>query len=197
MGRGQAPGSAGFEVLNRPWPPRVQNAKAFLVDFLPIERRTIQRHGFVLDHIVYYSNALQPWIAERDRGDKFLIRRNPLDLSRVYVLDSSGGHYLEVPYRTLSNPAITLWEHREALERVRREGRARVDERAIFRAVLAMRELERKAAADTKSTRRRAARRAHLPPLSSSRPVSVAVEGPPEAEPPSGPVRRFDDIEEW
>lgn len=188
---------AGFEVLNRPWPPRVQNAKAVLVDFLPIERRTIQRHGFVLDHIVYYSNALQPWIAERDRGDKFLIRRNPLDLSRVYVLDPSGGHYLEVPYRTLSNPAITLWEHREALERVRREGRARVDEQAIFRAVLAMRELERKAATDTKSARRRAARRAHLPPLSSNRPVSVAVEGPPEAEPPSGPVRRFDDIEEW
>lgn len=42
--------------------PRIQNKKSFLIDFLPIERHTLQRHGFMLDHITYYSNALSQYV---------------------------------------------------------------------------------------------------------------------------------------
>jgi len=41
-----------------------------------------------------------------------LVRRDPRDLSRVFVLDPLDGGYLEVPTRDLSRPAISLWEHR-------------------------------------------------------------------------------------
>lgn len=57
--------------------PRIQNKNAFLIDFLPIERRTLQRHGFMLDHISYYTNALSPLIADRKKFNKFIIRRDP------------------------------------------------------------------------------------------------------------------------
>ncbi len=46
-------------------PPVVTSPTAFLVDFLPVVRRTLTRTGFVLDHVHYFSNALKPWIARR------------------------------------------------------------------------------------------------------------------------------------
>ena len=48
-------------------PRAVGNSREFLVDFLPVVRRTIQRDGFRLDHITYYSDVLRPWIANRDQ----------------------------------------------------------------------------------------------------------------------------------
>ncbi|WP_446443401.1 Mu transposase C-terminal domain-containing protein [Pseudocitrobacter faecalis] len=95
-------------------PAVVTRPTAFLVDFLPVIRRTLTRTGFVIDHIHYYADALKPWIARRERLPAFLIRRDPRDISRIWVLEPEGQHYLEIHYRTLSHPAVTLWEQRRA-----------------------------------------------------------------------------------
>ncbi|MGH8934300.1 MAG: Mu transposase C-terminal domain-containing protein, partial [Egibacteraceae bacterium] len=87
-------------------PATVSNETAFLVEFLPVIRRTLTRTGFVIDHVQYYSDALKPWIARRDRLDRFVLRRDPRDISRIWALEPDGGAYLQVPYRTLSRPAI-------------------------------------------------------------------------------------------
>ena len=58
-------------------PPPISDPKAFLVDFLPLLRRRIQRRGFVIDHIAYFSNALRPWIAARQTTPPFLIPSQP------------------------------------------------------------------------------------------------------------------------
>lgn len=176
-------------------PPAVQNPKAFLVDFLPVISRHIQRSGFVIDRVGYYCNALSPWIADRDRMEKFDIRRDPRDLSRIWVLDPTRNVYIEVPYRTLSNPAVTLWEHRAAVTRLRAEGREKVDEPAIFKAVEQMRTIVDEAAAKSRSARRINARRTHLPyeaPVLNLPAMEPTTDGaaPPVAQP-------FDDIEEW
>ena len=107
--------------------------RSYLIDFLPVLRRTLQRDGFTVDHIRYFSNALKPWIVSRDvRTEGHLIlRRDPRDLSRVYVLDPFDGSWLEVPYRTLSRPSITLWEHRAARRRAQERNAATVDENSI------------------------------------------------------------------
>src|SRR5512135_2017577 len=144
-------------------PPTISNPKAFLIDFLPVIRRTIQRTGFVIDHVTYYADVLNPWIARRDRLRRFVIRRDPRDLSRVWVLDPEGACYVEISYRTLSHPAVTLWEHRRAVARLRERGRARVDEAAVFRVIEQMRALTATAARERRRTRRDGARRAHLP----------------------------------
>ena len=174
-------------------PPRVANPRAFLVDFLPVVRRRVQRQGFVIDHIVYFSNAIKPWIAQRDRWHRFFIRRDPRDLSRIFVLDPEGNHYVEVPYRSMSQPAITLWEHRRAVERMREQGRRDVDEESIFKAVCEMRSVAEKAVATTKAARRSVARRSHLPP-----PPAATRQSPPPSEPQKGvPVKPFEEIEVW
>jgi putative transposase len=96
------------------YPARLQNNKAFLIDFLPITRRQLRPQGLVLDHVTYFSNSITPLIAERHRYGSVIVRRDPRDLGKIYLLDPRSQTYLEIPYRHLGRPTITLWEHRQA-----------------------------------------------------------------------------------
>ena len=97
-------------------------------------------------------------IARRERWPAFLIRRDPRDISRIWVLEPEGQHYLEIPYRTLSHPAVTLWEQRQALAKLRQQGREQVDESALFRMIGQMREIVTTAQKATRKARRDADR---------------------------------------
>jgi putative transposase len=179
-------------------PAIIIHATAFLVDFLPIIRRTLTRTGFVIDHIHYYADALKPWIARRDRLPAFLIRRDPRDISRIWVLEPEGQHYLEIPYRTLSHPAVTLWEQRQALAKLRQQGREQVDELALFRMIGQMREIVIAAQKATRKARRDADRRQHIkatvPPHKPVPPETDIADPQADTLPSAKP---FDQIEEW
>ncbi|QOF75015.1 transposase (plasmid) [Aminobacter sp. SR38] len=139
-------------------PRPVANSREYLVDFLPVVRRTIQRDGFTLDHITYYSDVLRPWIANRNRCRSFLIRRDPRDLSQIFVLEPGGRSYVTVPCRRLERPRISLFEHRQAIRTIRAGGRAQVDEEVIFRTVEQQRGLVKAAAKKSRAARRQLAR---------------------------------------
>jgi putative transposase len=194
----QPPAARWAEVVARVGAPAaVTRATAFLVDFLPVIRRTLTRTGFVIDHIHYYSDALKPWIARRERLPAFLIRRDPRDISRIWVLEPEGQHYLEIPYRTLSHPAVTLWEQRQALARLRQLGREQVDEAALFRMIQQMRNIVATAQQTTRKARRDVDRRRHLKMSApTGKPVPPEADADPQAQ--SQPLAKpFDQIEEW
>lgn len=199
-GLGQTPaGRWAGGVAESGAPGVVTSPTAFLVDFLPVVRRTLTRTGFVIDHVHYFANALKPWIARRDRLDKFVIRRDPRDISRVWVLDPDGRHYVEVPYRALSHPSVTSWEHRQALARLRQQGRDQVDEQALFAMIEQMRGIAATAQKATRKSRRDRERRRHLavadrPRASLPPPDPAGGDGPAQGPPSATP---FDDIEEW
>ncbi|HEY9681948.1 MAG TPA: DDE-type integrase/transposase/recombinase [Oculatellaceae cyanobacterium] len=172
----------------------VSNERAFLIDFLPVLRRNISRTGFVIDHITYYSDVLKAWIARRHDLEKFIIRRDPRDLSKVWVLDPVSSHYLEIPYRSISNPAVTLWEHRKAVEKLRESGRTQVNESVVFRMVSQMRQIAETAAAESKLARRDKARRKHL---NNDRLVDQLTSSESPGKEDFQHVNPFDDIEEW
>jgi len=157
-------------------------------------RRTLTRTGFAVDHVRYFANVLKPWIARRDQLGKFVIRRDPRDISRIWVLEPEGQHYVEVPYRTLSHPAVTLWEHRQAVARLRQRGREQVDEQALFAMIDQMRSISRDAQKATRKSRRDRERRRHLP---INRPLPTVVPPPEVAPGEQSPPAPFDDIEEW
>ena len=195
----QPPAACWAEAVIRVGVPAVvTRSTAFLVDFLPVIRRTLTRTGFVIDHIHYYADALKPWIARRDRLPAFLIRRDPRDISRIWVLEPEGQHYLEIPYRTLSHPAVTLWEQRQALAKLRQLGREQVDESALFRMIGQMREIVTTAQKATRKARRDADRRQHLkasvPPDKPVPPEADVADKQADNQPPAKP---FDQIEEW
>lgn len=184
-------------------PSIVTNSAAFLVDFLPVMRRKLTRTGFVIDHVRYFSNGLKPWIARRAQMERFVIRRDPRDISRIWVLDPDDGSYMPVPYRTLSYPAVSVWEHRAALERLHAEGRAQVDEDALFRMVEKMRTITETASTTTRKTRRNTERRKRSGIKDEDqRSMMVPPPEPPAAESdnkttPEQSMTPFDVIEQW
>ena len=135
--------------------------RQFLVDFLPSEQRVLQRDGFHLFHIRYWSDELR-WLMGRE-SRKFTLKYDPRDLSRLFVLTENG--IIEARPADLTRPAITLWEHRAARRALREAGRQSVDEELIFRAIEAERNLVDSAERQTKAIRRHQARRSHLAPL--------------------------------
>lgn len=181
----------------------VANPSAFLIDFLPVLRRRVTREGIRVDHISYYSDALRPWIAARDGLRPFVIRRDPRDLSRVFVLDPDGGAYMEVPCARQERPSITLFEHRQAVAQLKAAGLAQVDETAIFQAVAEQREIARAAAARTRSSRRRLARvpqvlaEPPLPPASRSRAAAAGSSDGNDEEGDLIPVPRLYPVTRW
>ena len=179
-------------------PATVASETAFLVDFLPVFRRALTRTGFQVDHVQYYSDALKPWIARRDGLEKFVLRRDPRDISRIWALAPDGEAYVQVPYRTLSRPPISAWEQKAAAARLREQGRAQVDENALFQMVEQMRRLTEEAAARTRGARkarRDLERRSQIP----SRPAPSRVMDPPsdDVSAAAAPVRPFEVIEQW
>lgn len=114
------------------------------------------------------------------------------------MLEPEGQHYLEIPYRTLSHPAVTLWEQRQALARLRQLGREQVDESALFRMIGQMREIVSTAQKATRKARRDADRRQHLklspPPVKPTPPDADSADSQVGNLPPAKP---FEQIEEW
>ncbi|MFE9882503.1 Mu transposase C-terminal domain-containing protein [Streptomyces sp. NPDC005784] len=197
-GLGRTPSGVWAEkAAEAPRPVTVTNEAAFLVDFLPVVRRALSRTGFVIDHVQYYSDALKPWVARRERLGRFVLRRDPRDISRIWVLDPDGTAYVEVPYRTLSRPPISVWEQKAATARLREAGRAEVDENTLFAMVAQMREITDAATATTRKARRDTQRRrATTPrPQPTTARVNPPTPDPEQAEKPLAPP--FEVIEQW
>lgn len=195
----QPPAALWADAVARSGTPAiVTHAAAFLVDFLPVIRRTLTRTGFVIDHIHYYADALKPWIARRGSLPAFLIRRDPRDISRIWVLEPEEKHYLEIPYRTLSHPAITLWEQRQVLASLRQLGREQVDEAALFRMIRQMRDIVDTAQHTTRKARRDQERRQHFKTQSPLGKLAPPVTDVPDAQTEGQPAAMpFGQIEEW
>jgi len=188
-------------TLGRGEPTRVTDPRRLLIDFLPIQRRLVRREGVFLHSIAYWADVLSTWIGERGR---MIVRYDPRDLSRIYLLGSDGRYY-DLNYRDLRRPPISLFEHRLALKRLREEARADIDEDAIFEAIEAMRTIAQRATADTKTLRRQRERGRHLsqrtsiqPTADASIPVQTPAVAPQVAFEPLAPHERiFAHVEEW
>lgn len=178
-------------------PPTVSDHRRFLIDFLPLERRLIRRDGISVHSIHYWSDILRTWIGE---PQKMIVRYDPRDLSRVYLL-APDGQYYDLHYRDLRRPPISLWEQRLALKRLRVEGRQTVDESAIFRTIATLRTLTDEAVSASKTARRQRERRLRV--IQGGR-----IDGPPTPPlaPPtpqrprensSQPWERMLPVEEW
>ncbi len=178
-------------------PVIVSDRKEFLIDFLPVLRRRIGRTGFMIDYIQYFSSALKPLIARRENTEKYIIRRDPRDLSCIWVLDPTSKYYLQIPYRTLSNPSLTLWEHRAAILRLKERGRAEVDEQLLFKTASEMRNISQDATKKTRKTRRQNERRQHLTKAISQKRTESFLDHADEAADVTSPAKPFDLIEEW
>ena len=189
------------ERLGRGLPDRLFDEARLRLDFMPYAERTVQPHGVTIDDIQYYDDILRPWINAADPSDgsgkrkrKFIIRRDPRDISRVYFYDPELKQYFELPYRNTTHPAISVWELREARRRLKEEGQKAVNETLIFDAYNRLRALEAEAVVETKKARRAAQRRRNRAEVERQQPERLArIPETPLAS--ADEIQPFDEIE--
>lgn len=132
---------------------------AFMLDFLPRFRRTIQPVGATIDGLTYFADVLRPWVGAPDPDNpkikrKFTFRRDPRDISSVWFLDPELRQYFKVPFANQAMPSMSIWEYQQARDRAREEGMREVDERQILEALEELREQARESVTRTKKARR-------------------------------------------
>jgi putative transposase len=189
------------ERPGRGLPDRWLDETRLRLDLMPYEERTVQAHGIVIDEIQYYDDVLRPWIHAPDPRDtsgkrkrKFIVRRDPRNISRVYFYDPELKQYFEIPYRNTAHPPMSVWELREVRRQLKAEGRKSVNEDVIFDAYNRLRALEAEAVHATKKARREAQRRRHHH-VERPRPERTASEaGIPLVR--AEDIQPFDEIEE-
>jgi putative transposase len=158
--------------------PVPQDPHRLLLDFMPLEERTIQRYGIQLDNITYYDPVLDPYISSYvtqspSSKAKFIIRRDPRDISRIYFYDPADHSYTILPYRNIGHPPMSLYELREIRKRLTAEGLRDIDEDVIFEALNRSRQRIAEAVHKSKTARRSEAR-SHPSAKAKNRPHGIA-----------------------
>lgn len=148
------PLAAWHDAASRAGPPIRQplDPTEFFLNFLPAVPRRIRRDGIHLWNILYWDNVLSPWAGRLQQP--LLVKYDPRNLARVYVRDPDGKHW-PVPYASLGQPSITLWELEEANKSARELGKSAQDQRSLFANILEQRRLIQGAENASRQRRRR------------------------------------------
>lgn len=186
------------------FPKRITDETKLRLDFMPYFERTVQRYGVQIDKIEYLHDVLRPFINSVDPADpkrktkrKFIFRRDPRNISRIYFYDPDRKRYSPIPYRNLALPPASIWEVRAAIRQLESEGRKNIDESSIFAAIRRMRMQQENAAKETKRVRRAKERRriqgtAATPLMSPEQPAASADLDSPSSR---ADIEPFDEIE--
>lgn len=149
---GTTPAAAWKESLTSGVIPRLPADPArFVIGFLPVVRRRLQRNGLFFERIRYWADVL-PAIAQP--REALIVRYDPRNLAQIYVLDSDH-RYHTIPYANTWRPPISLAELRHAHSILRKQAKAGINEERLFAVHERQVEILRKAVRATKAARRR------------------------------------------
>ncbi len=118
----------------------------FLLQFLPIARRTVQADGITLFHLRYWRPVFAAWRLEQR---EVVIRYHPDDLSRIFI-SVPGKPFVEARFADLRRPPISLREQRAIVRLLRDQGQNPISEAMIFRAIEEQHRLLAQAKRDTR-----------------------------------------------
>lgn len=141
------------------FPPRVLDERKLRIDLMPSIERTVQQNGVEIDLINYYDPVLSPFIGTKDPQNrkltrKFIFKRNPRNLQKIYFYHPDLRRYFEIPYRNLANPDMTIWELKAARQKLKDAGEKIKSEDQIFKALNEMRDIQNNSVEKTKKARR-------------------------------------------
>jgi putative transposase len=140
-------------------PHRISDRVKLERDFMPYFEGTVQEYGILKWGVYWYSDSIRKFIHMKEPGKpkekrKFVVRYDPRDLSRLQLYDSDANAYIEIPFRDITRPPISLWELRQAKRELAADAKGTSNEELIFRQIDKMRALVKVEAEKTKSARR-------------------------------------------
>lgn len=172
-----------------PLPFRVADPWSFQLDFLPSAHRVIHPYGVEMD-AMYFAEALRPWVGVTDpatgKQRKFLFRRDPRDINRIWFRDPALNEYFEVPIIRARYEGTTVAQYVNAKKKARAAGRSAVNEELVDRYEDENKQQEIEAAAKTKAARKSAQVRANN--VKRSTPARPGPQANPSAATPQLPV---------
>lgn len=194
--RKDAEGGADHPACGLPRMP--SDAGRFRLDFLPFREAQVEEYGVRWDWVEYRSDVLRAFRDARDPGNrrlprKFLIRRDPRDISVVYFWDPDNRVYHQIPYSNPGWPPMSIWEFQAIRRRMRAEGQDARDTDAIIRARRNQNSIIEQAQKETKRVRREAQKKRNSAGIHvSSSGTAASQAGAYPAETDEGPVVPFD-----
>ncbi len=139
-------------------PARPTDPLRVMLDFMPAFERHIRPIGVTIDGMTYYHETLRSWVGATNVRDsekrKFIFRRDPRDISRVWFFDPDSKDYYDIPYANRQLPPMSLFEYRQARETARKRDMATTNDHEIALALEALRKDADEASSKTKSARR-------------------------------------------
>lgn len=144
------------EAIGRGLPPIPSSPETLMLDFMPYAERTIQNTGVTWDGLRYFDFVLLPYIGLTDNGKvrKFIFRRDPRDVSKIYFYQPDSKQYIPIHTADQSFPHMTLWELKNAKQRLRDRGRKKYNEYQVLETIKEMQQHLETAQAKTKKARR-------------------------------------------
>lgn len=134
-------------------PTPIQDPQRLLIDFLPLERRKLTQRGIRWGGVYYMDDILRRYLMD-GKHETFLVRRDPRDVSSIWLLAPDDNRYYRLGTKDISRPSLSLWELEAGRRAIRSEGRADYDETALFAAVEAQRQIASAAASNKAQARR-------------------------------------------
>ncbi|MGJ0376916.1 transposase [Aliarcobacter cryaerophilus] len=136
---------------------------------LPAINRTVQKNGITIDYITYFSETLRKWIIPTqykklrpDLENSVVCRRDPRDISKLYVYDEDIKDYITVPYADIRRPKMNLSELRSAISEARAKIKGReLEPHDIFEAHERLHSYVAQAKQEKKSVRRKDSSKKH------------------------------------
>lgn len=139
------------------------------ISLLPAFERTVQKNGITMDYVTYFSEALRKWIVPaaykklKKESVKLLCRRDPRDISKLYVFDPDINDYITVPYADIKRPAINLSELRRSISAAKKEVTGReLESHDIFESYDRLHSYAEKSKIEKRSVRRKASSKKHM-----------------------------------
>ncbi len=137
---------------------------------LPSIERSVQKNGITIDYITYFSENLRKWIipAQYKRLNPNIVnnvicRRDPRDISKIYVYDEDIKDYITVPYADIRKPAINVSELRKSIAEAKKLVTGReLEPHDIFEAYERLHQLVQTTKLEKKSIRRNQSSKKHL-----------------------------------
>lgn len=158
------------EEKNIPFLPSVpHNTIKLRLSLLPSFERTVQKNGITVDYVTYFSETLRKWIVPtqirklKQKANKVICRRDPRDISKLYVYDPDIQDYIIVPYADIKRPPLNIKELRKAISEAKKEVTGReIESYHVFEAHDRLQKIEEKSKREKKSIRRNASSKKHL-----------------------------------
>ena len=139
-------------------PDILEDKENIRITLLPAIYRTIQRDGITLNGLNYYGDVLRHWINRKDeKGNKlkFKIKRDPLNIRKIYFFDPELEEYFEIYYKKIEAPEMTLWDLISAKRYLKEKNIENYNENDIFEAYNILEQIEDEAVSNTRKAKLR------------------------------------------